>query len=85
LILSIVVEVPVDERAPSNAEKYRRSIASPRRSSSIVRPVEIFETGIKVIDRRPLPQAGGKIGLRWRRSVGKDGADFKWFSPTTSR
>jgi F-type H+-transporting ATPase subunit beta len=66
-----VVGVPVDERGPVNANKklpIHRS--APKFVDQSVR-VEMFETGIKVIDLLAPYRRGGKIGLFGGAGVGK--------------
>src|SRR4051812_4882508 len=66
-----VVGLPVDERGPVNAKKklpIHRS--APKFVDQSVR-VEMFETGIKVIDLLAPYRRGGKIGLFGGAGVGK--------------
>jgi len=69
-ILNVVGE-PVDERGPVNATKFspihREAPAFVDQSTQ----VEIFETGIKVIDLLAPYRKGGKIGLFGGAGVGK--------------
>jgi F-type H+/Na+-transporting ATPase subunit beta len=66
-----VVGVPVDERGPISAKKAMPiHRAAPRFVDQSVR-VEMFETGIKVIDLLAPYRRGGKIGLFGGAGVGK--------------
>ncbi len=69
-ILNVVGE-PVDERGPVNATKFspihKKAPAFVDQSTE----VEIFETGIKVIDLLAPYRKGGKIGLFGGAGVGK--------------
>ncbi|MCB9657448.1 MAG: F0F1 ATP synthase subunit beta [Polyangiales bacterium] len=69
-ILNVIGE-PVDEAGPVNAEKrspiHREAPAFVEQSTQ----VEIFETGIKVIDLLAPYKRGGKIGLFGGAGVGK--------------
>ncbi len=66
-----VVGQPVDERGPVNAKKrlpiHRPAPAFVEQSTS----VEVFETGIKVVDLLAPYRKGGKIGLFGGAGVGK--------------
>ncbi len=66
-----VVGAPVDERGPVNASKtmpiHRPAPAFVEQSTS----VEIFETGVKVVDLLAPYRKGGKIGLFGGAGVGK--------------
>ena len=70
-ILNVIGE-PVDEAGPVNAQEAPRRSTAPRRpSSDQSTKVEIFETGIKVIDLLAPYRKGGKIGLFGGAGVGK--------------
>jgi F-type H+/Na+-transporting ATPase subunit beta len=66
-----VVGLPVDEKGPVNAKKklpiHRPAPAFVEQSTS----VEVFETGIKVVDLLAPYRKGGKIGLFGGAGVGK--------------
>ena len=66
-----VVGRPVDERGPVNAEKRLPIHRSPPAFVDQNTNVEIFETGIKVIDLLAPYRKGGKIGLFGGAGVGK--------------
>jgi F-type H+-transporting ATPase subunit beta len=66
-----VVGVPVDEAGPVNAEKYLPIHREPPAFVDQSTKVEIFETGIKVIDLLAPYRKGGKIGLFGGAGVGK--------------
>jgi F-type H+-transporting ATPase subunit beta len=66
-----VVGVPVDEAGPVNAEKYLPIHREPPSFIDQSTKVEIFETGIKVIDLLAPYRKGGKIGLFGGAGVGK--------------
>jgi F-type H+/Na+-transporting ATPase subunit beta len=69
-ILNVVGE-PVDERGPVNAKKYLPiHRPAPKFVDQSVK-VEMFETGIKVIDLLAPYRRGGKIGLFGGAGVGK--------------
>ncbi len=66
-----VVGKPVDERGPVNASKYLPiHRAAPKFVDQSVK-VEMFETGIKVVDLLAPYRRGGKIGLFGGAGVGK--------------
>jgi F-type H+-transporting ATPase subunit beta len=66
-----VIGLPVDEKGPVNAKKklpiHRPAPAFVEQSTS----VEVFETGIKVVDLLAPYRKGGKIGLFGGAGVGK--------------
>src|SRR3989440_10641971 len=63
---------PVDEKEPAPADAERWSIhRDPPEFSELTAKVEIFETGIKVIDLIAPYVRGGKIGLFGGAGVGK--------------
>ncbi|MEP7125480.1 MAG: F0F1 ATP synthase subunit beta, partial [Byssovorax sp.] len=66
-----VVGLPVDEAGPVNAEKYLPIHREPPAFVDQSTKVEIFETGIKVIDLLAPYRKGGKIGLFGGAGVGK--------------
>ncbi len=70
-VLNVIGE-PVDEQGPV---RHRGALADPprraRRSTSSRRQVEMFETGIKVVDLLEPYTKGGKIGLFGGAGVGK--------------
>ena len=66
-----VIGAPVDERGPVNAKKFMPiHRAAPKFVDQSVK-VEMFETGIKVIDLLAPYRRGGKIGLFGGAGVGK--------------
>ncbi len=69
-ILNVVGE-PVDEAGPVNATKYSPIHRDPPAFVEQSTKVEIFETGIKVIDLLAPYRKGGKIGLFGGAGVGK--------------
>ena len=66
-----VVGRPVDEAGPVNATKFAPIHRAPPRFVDQSTKVEIFETGIKVIDLLAPYRKGGKIGLFGGAGVGK--------------
>ncbi len=66
-----VVGAPVDEAGPVNAKKFLPIHRDPPRFVDQSTKVEIFETGIKVIDLLAPYRKGGKIGLFGGAGVGK--------------
>ncbi|MCX8065484.1 MAG: F0F1 ATP synthase subunit beta [Candidatus Hydrogenedentes bacterium] len=69
-VLNVIGE-PVDERGPIVAEEYWQIHKKPPEYKNINPKMEVFETGIKVIDLlAPFPK-GGKIGLFGGAGVGK--------------
>ena len=66
-----VVGNPVDEAGPVNATKFSPIHKDPPRFIDQSTKVEIFETGIKVIDLLAPYRKGGKIGLFGGAGVGK--------------
>lgn len=66
-----VVGAPVDEAGPVNAKKSLPIHRDPPRFVDQSTKVEIFETGIKVIDLLAPYRKGGKIGLFGGAGVGK--------------
>ncbi|HVK71386.1 MAG TPA: F0F1 ATP synthase subunit beta [Polyangium sp.] len=66
-----VVGAPVDEAGPVNAEKFAPIHRDPPKFTDQSTKVEIFETGIKVIDLLAPYRKGGKIGLFGGAGVGK--------------
>jgi F-type H+-transporting ATPase subunit beta len=66
-----VVGRPVDEAGPVNAKKFAPIHRPPPRFVDQSTKVEIFETGIKVIDLLAPYRKGGKIGLFGGAGVGK--------------
>jgi F-type H+-transporting ATPase subunit beta len=66
-----VVGSPVDEAGPVNAQKFSPIHRDPPRFIDQSTKVEIFETGIKVIDLLAPYRKGGKIGLFGGAGVGK--------------
>jgi F-type H+/Na+-transporting ATPase subunit beta len=66
-----VVGAPVDEAGPVNAEKFAPIHKDPPKFTDQSTKVEIFETGIKVIDLLAPYRKGGKIGLFGGAGVGK--------------
>jgi F-type H+-transporting ATPase subunit beta len=69
-ILNVIGE-PVDERGPVNATKFAPIHREPPAFVDQSTEVEIFETGIKVIDLLAPYRKGGKIGLFGGAGVGK--------------
>ncbi len=69
-IMNVVGE-PVDDAGPVNAEKYLPIHRMPPRFDELSTKIEIFETGIKVIDLLAPYRKGGKIGLFGGAGVGK--------------
>ncbi len=69
-ILNVVGD-PVDEAGPVNAKKFSPIHRDPPRFVDQSTKVEIFETGIKVIDLLAPYRKGGKIGLFGGAGVGK--------------
>src|SRR6266567_4236298 len=66
-----VVGLPVDERGPIGAKKHSPIHRPPPGFTEQSTTVEIFETGIKVIDLLAPYRKGGKIGLFGGAGVGK--------------
>jgi F-type H+/Na+-transporting ATPase subunit beta len=66
-----VVGQPVDEAGPVNATKFAPIHRDPPKYVDQSTKVEIFETGIKVIDLLAPYRKGGKIGLFGGAGVGK--------------
>ena len=66
-----VVGKPVDERGPVNAKKFSPIHKDPPQFVDQSTKVEIFETGIKVVDLLAPYRKGGKIGLFGGAGVGK--------------
>ncbi len=66
-----VVGLPVDEAGPVNAQKFLPIHREPPAFIDQSTKVEIFETGIKVIDLLAPYRKGGKIGLFGGAGVGK--------------
>ncbi|MDI1445831.1 F0F1 ATP synthase subunit beta [Polyangium sp. 6x1] len=66
-----VVGAPVDEAGPVNADKFAPIHKDPPKFVDQSTKVEIFETGIKVIDLLAPYRKGGKIGLFGGAGVGK--------------
>jgi len=66
-----VVGQPVDEAGPVNAKQYAPIHREPPQFVDQSTKVEIFETGIKVIDLLAPYRKGGKIGLFGGAGVGK--------------
>jgi F-type H+/Na+-transporting ATPase subunit beta len=69
-ILNVIGE-PVDEAGPVNAKKYSPIHRSSPKFTDQSTKIEIFETGIKVIDLLAPYRKGGKIGLFGGAGVGK--------------
>ena len=69
-ILNVVGE-PVDEAGPVNAKHHSPIHKAPPKFTDQSNKVEIFETGIKVIDLLAPYRKGGKIGLFGGAGVGK--------------
>jgi F-type H+-transporting ATPase subunit beta len=66
-----VVGRPVDEAGPVNAKKFAPIHRDPPQFVDQSTKVEVFETGIKVIDLLAPYRKGGKIGLFGGAGVGK--------------
>jgi F-type H+-transporting ATPase subunit beta len=66
-----VVGKPVDEAGPVNATKYMPIHRDPPAFTDQSTKVEVFETGIKVVDLLAPYRKGGKIGLFGGAGVGK--------------
>jgi F-type H+/Na+-transporting ATPase subunit beta len=66
-----VIGAPVDELGPVNATKYLPIHRQPPGFTELNTKVELFETGIKVIDLLCPFTRGGKIGLFGGAGVGK--------------
>jgi len=66
-----VIGQPVDERGPVQAEKYLPIHRLPPAFTDQDTKVEMFETGIKVVDLLAPYRRGGKIGLFGGAGVGK--------------
>jgi F-type H+-transporting ATPase subunit beta len=66
-----VVGNPVDEAGPVNADKFSPIHKDPPKYVDQSTKVEVFETGIKVIDLLAPYRKGGKIGLFGGAGVGK--------------
>jgi F-type H+/Na+-transporting ATPase subunit beta len=66
-----VVGKPVDDKGPVNAQQHRSIHREPPPFVEQSTNVEIFETGIKVIDLLAPYRKGGKIGLFGGAGVGK--------------
>jgi F-type H+/Na+-transporting ATPase subunit beta len=66
-----VIGAPVDELGPVNATKYLPIHRQPPAFTELNTKVELFETGIKVIDLLCPFTRGGKIGLFGGAGVGK--------------
>jgi F-type H+-transporting ATPase subunit beta len=66
-----VVGAPVDEAGPVNAKKAMPIHRDPPKFTDQSTKVEVFETGIKVIDLLAPYRKGGKIGLFGGAGVGK--------------
>jgi F-type H+-transporting ATPase subunit beta len=69
-ILNVIGE-PVDEMGPVNAKKTSPIHRAPPTFSEQSTKIEIFETGIKVVDLLAPYKKGGKIGLFGGAGVGK--------------
>ena len=69
-ILNVIGE-PVDEAGPVNATKFRPIHRTPPSFEEQATSVEMFETGIKVVDLLAPYARGGKIGLFGGAGVGK--------------
>ncbi len=69
-ILNVIGE-PVDEAGPVNTEKFRPIHREAPAFSEQSTQVEVFETGIKVVDLLTPYLKGGKIGLFGGAGVGK--------------
>jgi F-type H+-transporting ATPase subunit beta len=66
-----VVGQPVDEAGPVNAKKFSPIHKEPPQFIDQSTKIEVFETGIKVIDLLAPYRKGGKIGLFGGAGVGK--------------
>ncbi len=66
-----VVGAPVDENGPVNAKEFWGIHREPPSFDQLTTTVEMFETGIKVIDLLAPYTKGGKIGLFGGAGVGK--------------
>ncbi len=66
-----VIGAPVDEKGPVNAKKTSPIHRAPPTFQEQSTKIEIFETGIKVIDLLAPYRKGGKIGLFGGAGVGK--------------
>jgi F-type H+/Na+-transporting ATPase subunit beta len=66
-----VVGAPVDERGPVNAKRTSPIHRAPPTFQEQSTKIEVFETGIKVIDLLAPYRKGGKIGLFGGAGVGK--------------
>ena len=66
-----VVGNPVDEAGPVNAKRFAPIHAEPPKFIDQSTKIEVFETGIKVIDLLAPYRKGGKIGLFGGAGVGK--------------
>ena len=66
-----VIGAPVDEKGPVNAKKTMPIHRAPPTFTEQSTKIEIFETGIKVIDMLAPYRKGGKIGLFGGAGVGK--------------
>ncbi|MFO0666404.1 MAG: F0F1 ATP synthase subunit beta [Polyangiaceae bacterium] len=66
-----VIGAPVDEKGPVNAKKASPIHRPPPAFTEQSTKIEIFETGIKVIDMLAPYRKGGKIGLFGGAGVGK--------------
>jgi F-type H+-transporting ATPase subunit beta len=69
-ILNVIGE-PVDEAGPVKADKFRPIHRQPPSFEEQATSVEMFETGIKVVDLLAPYSRGGKIGLFGGAGVGK--------------
>ncbi|MCU0689796.1 MAG: F0F1 ATP synthase subunit beta [Polyangiaceae bacterium] len=66
-----VVGAPVDEKGPVNAQHFLPIHREPPKFVDQSTKIEIFETGIKVVDLLAPYRKGGKIGLFGGAGVGK--------------
>jgi F-type H+/Na+-transporting ATPase subunit beta len=66
-----VIGKPVDEAGPVNAKKFLPIHRDPPKFTDQSTKVEVFETGIKVVDLLAPYRKGGKIGLFGGAGVGK--------------
>jgi len=66
-----VVGLPVDEGAPIQTDKYLPIHREPPKFTDQETKIEMFETGIKVVDLLEPYMKGGKIGLFGGAGVGK--------------
>jgi F-type H+/Na+-transporting ATPase subunit beta len=66
-----VIGAPIDEKGPVNAKKTSPIHRAPPSFQEQSTKIEIFETGIKVIDLLAPYRKGGKIGLFGGAGVGK--------------